>query len=135
MTNFIAVYYGFFAAKIKFDATLYPLSGHIYNLNLKDKFLFNKQQYSKEKFWKMNYYKSQEGLIRDIYPINILNNNQLNQPVVDNIPLRDYIKNAEIGSLSRFNDELFIWKVEAAIDIEKSKTLKKKANSGVFLNE
>jgi hypothetical protein len=53
-----------------------------------------------------------EGIIRDVYPCNYLNNVHLQQPV-GNVTLENWIRqDARRGALERFTDEISRWQVE-----------------------
>ena len=129
---FMSLSYGFTVHNSQHDPILYTTGTHIYKMGFLDN-LFNKQQINKEKYWTHNYSQAQNGLIRDIYKINLLNEKQLSRPIVGSTTLEEYIYSNDIGKLLSLKNGLKIWDLTKS-DMNKIDELKRKCNENTIIN-
>ncbi len=130
--NYIDIVYGFSMGNLPYNPILYSTGTHIYNFGFIDN-LVKKEQIQKEKYWIHNSSESRNGLLRDIYKINILNEKQLNLPIVDSITLRDYINLHKVGELLPFRNDLHVWNLNDS-DMVEADELKNICNENTILN-
>jgi hypothetical protein len=131
LNRYIELYYGFYHST-KYDPILYATGAYTSKFSVLESFI-NKQQIEKERFWRMNYSKTKEGIIRDIYPINLLNNRQLKNHIVGDMSLNDYVVAKTIGKLLPFGNDLKIWHLDDS-DMVKAEELKSMCNENTILN-
>jgi hypothetical protein len=131
-SKYMRLIYGFSMHNIQYSPILYSTGTHIYKLGFIEN-LIKKEQIQKEKYWIHNYSESKNGLIRDIYKINLFNEKQLSCPIVGNITLGEYIHTHDIGNLSKFGNNMQIWHISDA-DMAKADEVKDICNENTILN-
>jgi hypothetical protein len=131
--NVMHPYYGYFKSNITIDPIAYALGNNSYTPSILGKIL-NRKQIDLDKFWSRNFFKSKDGLIRDVYAINILNNNQINSVLSNKISLKEYILHEKIGVIYPMQSDLWIWDLTDPAHFKKAILLKSDLGNDIFLN-